>query len=938
MRRYPPFDARDFADLQLPRMPRGFGRLLALIGILILIFLVIGPIVNIWSELLWFQALGLSGVYLTRLEYQLGLFVAGLLVSFAFLAGLWLLALRLRDARSFGVVGIRRRTLRSLPGLAVLAGAALVGLVTGLGLASQWQSAALFANGPDTGLKDPVFGMDVGFYLFRLPFLETITGWAQFLSVIAVLVTAALFAWRGGDFSLRLPRVGITVVSLELALLAAISGLAAFWGRYDLLSSHNAYVWGAGYTDIYARIPIAGLTAALGGLLALALIANARFQRLWLPVAAVAAWIAFALLGAIYAGSIQRLVVQPNEFNQERPFISRELQLTRQAYGLDRVQSTDYSGSAKLTPGAVSSDQATIDNLRLWDYRPLIETYTQLQTIRTYYSFYDIDLDRYELDDKPVQVEISARELNTDNLPPQSRTWVAQKLTYTHGYGVAASPVNQVVGDGNPAVIEGNLPPSGDLSVDRPAIYFGETTGGYVVAPSAQKEFDYPSSTGDVYSTYKGRHSPDLNGINRWVWAARTGDLNLVISNQLTPQTEILYRRNILDRLNAVAPFLSYDSDPYIVVADGKLYWIVDAYTTADSYPYSQAEQPGVANLPPELDYIRNPVKVVVDPYEGTATYYVIDPSDPILRGYEKTFPGLFTPIDQMPAALRAHIRYPEDLFKIQASVYRAYHITDPQVFYLREDVWALPQEPSTPGQTQSMQPYYVELRLPNQTASEYLLILPFTPVSKQNMISWLAARNDGTSYGQLITYRLPESTAILGPQQIGNLIQENSAISSQFTLWNQSGSQVLQGNLLAVPVGGSFLYFEPVYLRASSTSSFPQFKKVILADSSTVVWDDTLSGALNQLLGSQAPPPPPSGGGGSSPPPPSACDVASLIAQANQHYSAAQDRLKAQDLAGYASEMNQVGQLLQQANTCEGQAPAASPSPKVSPKPTPSR
>lgn len=938
MRRYPPFDARDFADIQLPRLPRRFGRLLAIIGVLILVFFVIGPVVNIWSELLWFQALGLKGVYLTRLGFQLGLFLAAFLLSFAFLAGCWLIALRLRDARSFGVVGIRRRTLRSLPGLAALAGAGVVAVVAGLGLASQWQAAALFWNGPLTHRSDPLFGMDIAFYLFRLPFIETLLGWGQFLSVVALLVTTALFAWRGGDFSLRLPRAGIAAVSLQMAVLATITAAATFFSRYDLLSSHNGYVWGAGYTDVYARLPIANLSTALAALLALALIANARLRLLWLPVAALALWIAVAILGAIYAGGIQRLAVQPNEFNQERPFISRELQFTRQAYGLDNVQSTDYPGDAKLTPGAVSSDQATIDNLRLWDYRPLIETYTQLQTIRTYYSFYDVDLDRYQVNGKPVQVEISARELNTDNLPPQSRTWVAQKLQYTHGYGVAASPVNQVVGDGLPALVAGDLPPSGDIKVDRPAVYFGETTNSYVLAPSATQEFDYPSSSGDRYTSYKGTHSPGLNGIDRWVWAARTGDLNILISSQLTPRTEILYRRNLSDRLNAIAPFLSYDSDPYVVVADGKLYWVVDAYTSADTYPYSQAEQPNAANLPFEVNYIRNPVKVVVDPYEGTATFYVVDPTDPILQGYERTFPGLFTPIDKMPAALRAHIRYPEGLFKIQASVYRAYHITDPQVFYLREDVWALPQEPSTPGQTQSMEPYYVELRLPNQASSEYLLILPFTPVSKQNMISWLAARNDGSSYGQLVLYRLPESTAIRGPQQIGNLIQENSAISSQFTLWNQSGSQVLQGNLLAVPVGGSFLYFEPVYLRASSTSSFPQFKKVILADSSTVVWDDTLAGALNQLLGSQVPAPPPSGGGNQ--PPPATCDVASLIAQANQHYSAAQDRLKAQDLAGYASEMNQVGQLLQQANACEGQAPAASPSPRGSPRasPTPTR
>jgi uncharacterized membrane protein (UPF0182 family) len=931
----PPFGRAEIRELRMPRPPRWFGRAAIAAAIVILALIAIGPTIVFWTDLLWFQALGLQSVLLTAAGLQGALFVVAFAITFAYLGGNALLALRSRVRNVLVGYGIVRRGSPPIATWLAVAGAALVALIVGLSLSSEWEAAALFFNGSPTGTRDPLFGLDVSFYLFALPFLELLVGWAIAIAFLTALVVAALHAWQDEGFSYRLSRTGIGHVSIVSAVLAGLAAVSVFLGRYNLLFSHNGYVWGAGYTDVYARLPLAITASVVAVLLTAALIANARLYRRWLPLAALGVWIVFGIGTALYAAGVQRFAVQPNEYNQERPFISRELQFTRQSFGLDHVQASAYAGDAKVTPAAIASDSTTIDNLRLWDYRPLKETYAQLQTIRTYYTFHDIDLDRYTVNDKKVQVEISARELDTDQLPPQSRTWVAQKLTYTHGYGVGASPVNSVVGDGLPALIAKDLPPAGDIKVDRPAIYFGETTDSYVLAPSAQREFDYPSGSGDRYTSYTGTHGVRLDGLNRLAWSLRAGDLNLLISNQITPKTQILYNRSIANRLNAIAPFLSYDRDPYIVVADGKLYWIVDAYTTADTYPYSQAERPGVPNLPTELNYIRNSVKVVVDPYEGTATYYVVDAKDPVLKAYRKAFPALFRPISDMSTTLRQHIRYPVDLFAIQASVYRSYHIQDPQVFYLREDVWAIPNEPSGPGNTQPLEPYYVLMRLPGTESAEYLVILPFTPNRKQNMISWLAARNDGANYGQLVLYQLPESTTIFGPQQIGNAIQENTSISSQFTLWNQSGSQVLQGNLLVVPVGGSFLYFEPVYLRASGEASFPQFKKVILADSQTVVWDDTLPGALAQLLGQQPPAPAPSQG--PSPPAPSGkCDVTSLVTQANQHYQAAQDRLKAQDLSGYASEINQVGQLLQQAQSCSG-AGTASPAPAASPRPSPS-
>jgi len=929
MRRYPPFDDDvSITPIRLPTPPRSTWFVLGAIGLLVAILAIAGPAITIGAALLWFKALGMQEVYTIRLGLQLWLFFGSLVIAFAYVAVNVLVALRFRASSVLRTMGIRRRYLRSAAGLVGIAAAFVIALIVSAGAVSLWQQLLLYLDGAPTGKTEPVFGMDVSFYLFTLPFLHSVLNWALGLSFMTVLLIAALYAWRGSDFELRLPNRGVAHVSILFAVVALVVAASAYVGRYDLLYQHNGYVWGAGYTDINARIPIAYISTVLGVLLAAALLANAVLRRLWLPVVVLAVWIVFGVLSAIYAQAIERLVVSPQQFTRESQYISRELTYTRQAFGLDNVKVSQYSGAASLTQQDVQDDQTTIDNLRLWDNKQLQETYPQLQAIRTYYVLNNIDLDRYTLNGRYEQLTISARELDINRLPAQGRGFVNDTLTYTHGYGVVASPVREVVGEGLPNLVGRDIPQAGDLKVDQPAIYFGEDTNHYVLAPSAQKEFDYPSVK-DAYTNYKGTHGVPLSGGNRLLYAAYMGDLNLLITSQVEANTQILYRRNILDRVNEIAPFLSYDSDPYIVVADGRLYWIIDAYTTADTYPYSQQDST------PQINYIRNSVKVVIDAYEGTASFYIADPNDPIIKAYARGFPTLFKPIGQMPATLRQHIRYPQDLFNVQVSVYQQYHMTDPQVFYNREDVWDVPEESTGPGTTATLQPYYVLMRLPGEQKAEYLLILPFTPHNRQNMISWLAARNDVPNYGQLVLYQLPKDTTIFGPSQIGNRIQENTAISSQFTLWNQSGSQVQQGSLLVVPVGGSFLYFEPVYLRATNTSSLPEFKKVILADTKNVVWDDTLEGALAQLVGAAPPTTTPSPGGT---PTPATGTCADLITQANQHYQNAQDKLKAQDLAGYASEIQQVGALLQQmqASGCSGGSTPASPKP--SPSPSPSR
>ncbi|HEV2141758.1 MAG TPA: UPF0182 family protein, partial [Candidatus Dormibacteraeota bacterium] len=728
-------------------------------------------------------------------------------------------------------------------------------------------------------------------------------------------------------------------LSVLIAFFGVTLAVATWLGRYDLLFSHNSsVVWGAAYTDVNARLPLYTFQAGAGIVLAGALIVNAWARRLWLPVAAVGAWIGLTILAQAYPAIVQGVSVTPNAQTYELPFIQREIAGTRAAYGLSNVSVSNFSGDQPLTAQDVQNDQVTVNNLRLWDYTELKETYDQQQTLRTYYTFNDIDIDRYIINGQYQQLEISARELDTAKLAAAAQNWVNIHLQYTHGYGAAGSPVNAVVGEGLPDYAVGDIPPKGVLSITQPAIYFGELTNDYVLAPSNTREFDYPQGSQDVFTNYTGTRGVPMTGVNKALWSLRLSDFNLLVSGQVSDKTLMLYRRNIKDRASQIAPFLTFDGDPYLVVVNGKLYWILDAYTTASSYPYAQSVQFGSNTI----NYIRNSVKVVVDAYEGTTSFYVIDPKDPLIKAYQATFPTLFKPIDAMPAGLRAHLRVPEDLFNVQVAVYAVYHVNPDafgaKVLFAREDVWDVPTAQNSPTTAATaVSPYYVLFRLPGEQTPEFLLIMPFTPLGKNNMVSWLAARNDGAHYGEYTSYVLPKDKVIFGPQQVANRINQNTTISADFTLFSQAGSQVQQGNLLVVPIGNSFLYFEPVYLRARESSALPELKRVILADQDQVVYTNTLDQAIQQLVGT-APPPTNTG------PPPSTytaaqvAQIQSLIAQANEHYKAAYAALARSDFTTFASEIQQVGQILQQLQTITGApstAPAtASPTPKASPSP----
>jgi len=659
----------------------------------------------------------------------------------------------------------------------------------------------------------------------------------------------------------------------------------------------------------------------------------------YLLAAAVGTWILLTIISQAYPGVVQGVSVTPNAQTYELPYIQREIAGTRAAYGLSNVSAGSFTGDQPLTAQDVQNDQVTVNNLRLWDYTQLKETYQQQQTIRTYYTFNDIDIDRYTVGGQFEQLEISARELDTSKLSSQAQNWTNDHLQYTHGYGAAASPVNAVVGEGLPASVVGDLPPSGPLKITQPAIYFGELTNDYVLAPSANREFDYPVGGTDVFTNYSGTHGVPMTGLNSALWSLKLSDFNLLVSRQVTSHTTMLYRRNILDRAREIAPFLTFDGDPYLVVVDGRLYWIMDAYTTASSYPYAQQQTFGGNSI----NYIRNSVKVVIDAYEGVPTFYVVDPKDPLIKAYQATFPSMFKPIDAMPAGLRAHVRVPVDLFNLQVGIYATYHVTadaaGAKVLFAREDVWAVPTAQTAPGAgATALEPYYVLFRLPGEQNPEFLLIMPYTPLGKNNMVSWMAARSDGSRYGEYVSYVLPKDKTIFGPQQVANRINENTTISADFTLFHQAGSQVQQGNLLVVPIGNSFLYFEPIYLRANQTSSLPELKRIILATQDSVVYTTTLDQAIQQLVGN-APPTTPNQPPITTLTPAQLAQLQSLVAQANQHYKAAYTALALGDFATYGAEMQKVGQLLSQIQALTGSSsttpsPSASPSPKASSSP----
>ncbi|CAG0979829.1 partial hypothetical protein, partial [Anaerolineae bacterium] len=768
------------------------------------------------------------------------------------------------------------------------------------------------------GASDPIFKQDVAFYIFTLPVYQFLVSWVSGAIILAALGTGVTYAMGLGRLRWT------SAVKGHLSALGVLFLLINAWNYQleilNLVYSTRGVVFGASYTDVNAQIPAYNILTAITLVLAALLLVNIFIRALKAIGIAVGLWIAaWVLLGQAYPETVQMFEVRPNEFVKEQPYIKYNIALTRQAYALDGIQEAPFAAEDTLSPQDIQRNTDTINNIRLADYRPLLQAYDQIQTIRTYYDFIDVDVDRYTIDGKYRQTMISARELAVNKLPEKAQTWVNLHLLYTHGHGVALSPVNEFTTDGLPSLLVKDIPPTGTIPITRPEIYFGEQTTSYIFVKTKEKEFDYPKGDENAFTTYTGKGGVPIATLgDQLMFALRYGDFNILLTDALTADSRIMFNRNIQTRVARVAPFLQLDRDPYLVIADGRLYWIQDAYTTSGRYPFSE-------HYTTDLNYIRNSVKIVIDAYDGTTNFFVAEPDEPILKSYRAIFPALFKPIDQMPASLRAHLRYPEDLFTIQAKMYSTYHMQDAQVFYNKEDLWAIPNE-SADGTPQVMEPYNVIMRLPGETKEEFMLMQPFTPAKRQNMIAWLSAKSDSEDYGKRLVYRFPKDKLVYGPEQIHARLNQDPKISSELTLLNQRGSRIIWGNLLVIPVEKSVLYVQPMYLLAEQ-SQIPQFKRVVVATSNAIVMEASLGDALARAFGAGAPTassPPTTPGTTTAPPTTTGTQtnatVAELTKQANDHYNKAQDALKVADWATYGKEMQALQQVLNQLLAATGQ------------------
>jgi uncharacterized protein len=874
---------------------------------------------GLFVDALWFRQLGVLTVFRTILVAKLACFGLAFAACYAVVAPVALAALR--QSRGRGVVRVVRRTGNgpiTLPELLapvadrlpwralVLAAAAVMAALVAVGELASWQTYLLWLHGGPFGVDDPYFHQDIGFFVFALPAYQSLVG-----GVIAAVVLAGILAvvilWLHGTLDFRrpgylMPPAARSLLSLLLALFLLAKGAGYWLDRYALLLESYGAVFGAGYTTVHVKLPFQWMLVAAAVVGAGLAAANMRAQGWRLPVAAVVVVFGVAIASSLVPDVFQRLRVRPDELRLERQYLASNIAMTRRAYGLDAIQPRPFPSAQTLDEAAVARNQATFGNIRLWNPGPLLDTYRQLQLIRLYYEFHDIDVDRYELGGDRRQVMLAAREITPSLLPPNARTWVNQRLQFTHGFGVVMSPVTEVEGEGLPRFFVKDIPPRSPvgLTLSEPRIYFGEKTDDYVVVNAAAEEFDYPKGEQNVSNNYAGKGGVELGSwLRRAVFAWSFRDVNLLISGNLRAESRILFRRSIAARVSTIAPFLLLDRDPYVVVSDGRLFWIQDAYTTAETFPYSEPMRGAGFN------YIRNSVKVVIDAYDGSVTFYAMDEKEPVLAAYARTFPGLFRPFAEMPADLRRHVRYPEDLFLIQAEMYRTYHMTNPDVFYNKEDLWSFPTE-NTGGARSVVEPYYVTMRLPGGTREEFILMQPMTPSNRSNMVAWMAARCDPPQYGELVEYGFPKERLIYGPLQIEARIDQDTTISQQLSLWNQMGSKVIRGNLLVIPVEDSLVYVEPLYLR-SEQGQIPEMKRVIVAYNDRLAMEPTLAAALAAVFkpGTAAPP---SIEGPATPVP-----AGTATAQtAGAHYRAALDALRRGDWAGFGREMDALGKALE--------------------------
>jgi uncharacterized membrane protein (UPF0182 family) len=891
-------------------------------------------------DLLWFMSLGYRRVFTITLVAEAAIFLSVWLVTFAVIAVSGLMALRLSHDRERLHV-VRRsdqvtevnlpELIRSLgdrvPWKLIVVGlAALLAVFVAQGETASWDVYLKAFNGVPFGVKEPAFGRDIGFFIFELPFWQELRDLFLMILALTAAVTAAIY-WARGEIDFRespphISRACATHGSLLLALFFLQRAMSYWLARFELTLHSDGVVFGLRYVDQILWKPGLWVLVALAVVAAGISAANMRERALRLPVAAAVVVFAPSIIMSLLQPVIERLWVKPDELRIEEPYLRRNIELTRRAYQIDGVDVKPFMGSGRLTPATLGQDSATISNIRLWDPRPLIATYQQLQEIRLYYAFQDIDIDRYWIDNNETEVMLAARELNVDLLPQNAQTWVNRHLKFTHGYGLVMNPVNTKDQEGLPVLYIKNIPPQSSVGINvaQPGIYYGTLPDNYVIVKAQTPEFDYPQGNNNVFDFYQGEGGVPVGGLwRRLLFSYYYRDVNLLVTQNIVSGSRIMFRRNIADRVARLAPFLSQDHDPYLVVHDGELYWMMDTYTVSDHYPYSQRNTLGI-------NYIRNSVKVVLNAYTGETDFYVADPEDPVIRTWQRIYPGVFKPLSEMPADLRSHIRYPEDFFLIQAETYATYHMTDPTVFYNREDLWAFPKE-NYADETTLMQPYYVIMRLPGERNAEYILMLPMVPQGRDNMIAWMAARCDGDDYGHLFEFAFSKDKLFYGPYQIQARINQNPEISQQLSLWNQMGSKVILGNLLVIPVEDSLLYVEPLYIRAQN-GQLPELKRVLASYSDRTVMGDNLELTLAALFkGYEGVSPPTVAKAGPASGPESQLAAAqaaetaanhtgkmpAALTSASDHYTRALQALRAGDWTQFGTEMQKLGAALGQ-------------------------
>jgi len=937
-----------------------------MIGLGLVVLLLVWTGVSIYPDWLWFENLGFSPVFWTMLLSRFGFGALVWLLLMLILCANLYAARRLSPgdgpgeafksaeayASQFGLSG---RTLNTL----LIALVLIVSFVVASKGSHQWDMVLRYLYQEPFGSTDPIFNKDIGFYIFSLPFYLFVRSGLMVLLVLAGLATVAWYLKNGalqieGEFSQTeggqpsVPKISVAPrVMKHLIFLGGILVIFLAWGYqlkiYGLLYSTQGPASGASYTDIHIKIWAYRVLILVSLGFALVLFLNAfRYRKkfMWLSGGI---WIgAIVLFATVIPMLVQKIVVKPNELAKESPYIAYNIDFTRRAYNLSKIEEVRFEVKDELSAEELKSNDITIQNIRIWDERPLLRTYRQIQAIRLYYDFNNVDVDRYLVNNQYRQLMLAARELVVNQLPPQANTWVNRHLVYTHGYGLASSPVNEVTLEGLPSLFVKDLPAAYEpgLKIERPEIYYGERTDEYVLIRTKTEEFDYPKGDKNVYTFYQGSGGvPIRSFFRRLLFAIEFMDPQILFTTYLSPESRIMYNRRIHVRTRLIAPFLDYDGDPYVVVSKGKLYWIQDAYTSSDMYPYSRRSYGQFGNK--GVNYIRNSVKATIDAYNGKVVFYVIDDKDPIVKTYSRIFPDLFRPFSEMPADLKKHIRYPKDLFKIQAGTYTKYHMEDVQVFYNQEDLWQLPDEMYGESREQ-MEPYYVIIKLPEEAREEFLLMLPFTPSNKDNMIGWLAARSDTPHYGKIVVFKLPKEKLVYGPMQIEARVDQQTEISRELSLWGQRGSRVIRGNLLAIPISDTFIYVEPVYLEArqeerelpatgsaqgrgitrsqrrggpgssrqdrAGAAALPELKRVIVAFGNRLVMEENLDKALGSLFGGEVytePLPLPSI--------PERQDISNLGVLALEHWNRAKEYLRQGNWAEYGRELEALEKILKE-------------------------